>query len=407
MFHFPFYIARRYLFAKKSHKAVNIISLISLFGFAIGTAALIIVLSVFNGFEGLITGMYNQFDTDLKISAVQGKTILINSTQEEYLQQHTDIAAFCKTLEEQALIRYNGKQTTALIKGVTPDYHKVCGIDSLMLQGDFQLNKRDTNGAILGMGLAYTIGAGIKFINSIVVYAPKRIGNISLSNPENSFVTDYFFPTGFFAVYQPEIDNQYMIINLEKAQELFLYNNEISAVEIKLKDNANTAAAQKELQEYFGKNYKVQNRLEQRADLYRMLSMEKWIAFFIVIFILIIAIFNIVGTLSMLIFEKKNDIKTLQSIGADNSLIRKIFYIEGQLIAFVGALLGLTLGIIVCLIQQKFGIIQLGENGQFLMDAYPVIIKGADIILVSISVSIIGSISTYFPIRYITKRFDL
>ena len=407
MFYFPLYIAQRYLFAKKSHKAVNIISLISLFGFSIGTAALIIVLSVFNGFEGLITGMYNQFDTDIKITATQGKTIVIDSIQQDFLKHHPYIESYSQTLEEQALIRYNGRQTTATIKGVTDQYNHICNIDSLMLQGEFKLNKGDTNGAVLGMGLAYTIGAGIKFINSLVVYAPKRIGNISMTNPENSFITDYFFPTGFFAVYQPEIDNQYMLINLEKAQELFLYDNEISAIEIKLNSKANHKTIKKELQNYFGPNYKIQNRLEQRADLYRMLSMEKWIAFFIVIFILIIAIFNIVGTLSMLIFEKKNDIKTLQSIGANNQLIREIFYIEGMLIAFLGALFGLFIGLVTCYLQQRYGFIQLGGGGNFLIDAYPIIIKASDIILVTIAVSIIGTISTYFPIKYITKRFDI
>ncbi len=407
MAHLSFYIAKRYLFAKKSHKAVNIISLISLFGFAIGTAALVIVMSVFNGFESLIAGMYNQFDPDLKISAQKGKTMLIEGDIEDYLAQHPGIADYTKVLEEQALIRYNGKQTTATIKGVDSNYDKVTDIDSLMLKGHFTLKKGDTKGAILGMGLAHQIGAGIKFINALVVYAPKRIGNISMTNPENSFETEYFFPTAFFAIYQPEIDNQYMLIDLKEAQELFLYKNEISAVEIRLNSYKTAFSVKKDLEKYLGKAYKVQNKLEQRMDLYRMLSMEKWIAFFIVVFILIIAVFNIVGTLSMLIIEKKNDIKTLQSIGATNKLIRQVFFTEGRMVAFCGAVLGLVLGLVISLLQQHLGLIKLGGSGQFIIDAYPVVIQPADLLLIFITVTIIGSVATFFPVKYITKRFGL
>lgn len=402
-----FYIARRYLFAKKSHRVVNIISMISMFGFSIGTAALIIVLSVFNGFEGLITSMYNQFDPDIKVSPAQGKTMNIEGDIEAFLAQHSAIADYSKVLEEQALLRYNGKQTTAIIKGVNQHYDKVTGIDSLMLQGEFKLQKGDTNGAVLGMGLAYTLGAGIKFINAIMVYAPKRTGNISLSNPESSFVSDYFFPTGFFATYQPEVDNHYLLISLDKAQALFQYKNEISALELHLKEGVSVKSVKQELENYLGSDYKVENRYEQKADLYRMLSMEKWITFFIVLFILIIAIFNIVGTLSMLIIEKKDDIYTLQSIGAKHKLIRQIFYTEGRLVAFFGAISGLIIGLLVCFLQAQFGFIQLGGSGHFIVDAYPVKVLFSDVFFVFLAVTIIGTLATYFPVKYISKRFEL
>ncbi len=401
------YIARRYLFAQKSHKAVNIISLISLFGFCIGTASLIIVLSVFNGFEGLITDMYNQFDPDLKVIPVASKTFSISTDDEEYLSSNTDIIAFSKVLEEQALIRYNGKQTTGIIKGVSEDYHKVTGVDSLLLHGVFDLSKQDNQGAVVGMGLANTLGIGLKFINTLVIYAPQRLGRLSLSNPENNFTSNYFFPTGLFAVYQPEIDNQYLLIGLKKAQELFQYKEEISSLEIHLSNSANAKEIQKTLSQYFSGRLIVQNRLQQKADLYKMFSMEKWIAFFIVLFILIIAIFNIVGTLSMLIIEKRKDIETLRSIGADAQFIQQIFYTEGRLIAFFGALLGLTLGIVTCLLQQHFGLIQLGASGQYIVDAYPVQLLFKDIVLVFFTVVIIGSISIYFPVKYICKRFGV
>jgi len=401
------YIARRYLFAKKSHRVVNIISMISLFGFCIGTAALVIVLSVFNGFEGLITGMYNQFDPDIKISATKGKTITIDDELENYLTQHPQIANYSEVLEEKALLIYNGKQSTATIKGVTDSYHNVTGIDSLMLQGEFLLKKGDINGAVLGMGLAYKLGAGLKFVNSLVVKAPKRIGQISLANPENSFTSDYFKPTGFFALYQPEIDNNYVLVSLEKAQEIFQYQNEISAIEVHVNRKASIDALKKELQSQLGANYLVQDRFEQKADLYKMLSMEKWMSSIIVIFILIIAIFNIVGTLSMLIIEKSKDIKTLQSIGASNRLIRSIFYTEGSMVAFFGAILGLIIGVVMSLLQQHFGIIGLGASGQYIVDAYPVKLLPLDLVFVFITVTIIGAVSVYFPVKYICKRFEV
>ncbi|MDA3852696.1 MAG: ABC transporter permease, partial [Bacteroidales bacterium] len=389
MTHLPFYIARRYLFAKKSHRVVNIISMISLFGFCIGTAALVIVLSVFNGFEGLITGMYNQFDPDIRISPTKGKTIIIEGEIEEYLAQHPSIASYSPVLEEKALLIYNGKQSTATIKGVSNSYRHVTGIDSLMLQGEFILKTGDTYGAVLGMGLAYKLGAGLKFINSLVVKAPKRIGSISLSNPENSFTSDYFKPTGFFAIYQPEIDMHYVLVDLSKAQDLFQYDNEISAVELHLNAKASIDAVKRDLKAQLGEHFLVQDRFEQKANLYKMLAMEKWMSSIIVIFILIIAVFNIVGTLSMLIIEKGKDIKTLQSIGANNSLIRKIFYTEGSMVAFLGALIGMVLGIVTCLLQQHFGIIRLGSSGQYIVDAYPVELLPIDLAFVFITVIII------------------
>lgn len=381
--------------------------MISLFGFCIGTAALVIVLSVFNGFEGLITGMYNQFDPDIKISPTKGKTILIQGDIENYLAQHPDIASYSPVLEEQALIRYNGKQSTATIKGVTESYRQVTGIDSLMLQGEFRLKTGDTYGAVLGMGLAYKLGAGLKFINTLVVNAPKRIGRISLANPENGFTSDYFKPTGFFAIYQPEIDNQYLLVDLKKAQQLFQYEHEISAVELHLNKNTSVDALKKELKITLGESYLIQDRFEQKADLYKMLSMEKWMSSIIIVFILIIAIFNIVGTLSMLIIEKGKDIKTLQSIGANKQLIRRIFYTEGSMVAFIGAIAGMVLGITICLLQQHWGLISLGSSGQYIVDAYPVELLPIDLIFVFITVIIIGSISVYFPVRYMCKRFEI
>ncbi len=404
---FPFYIAHRYLFAKKTHKVVNIISMISLFGFCIGTAALVIVLSVFNGFEGLITSMYNCFDPELKITPALGKTIVMREETEQFLKQNPKIASYSKVIEEQALLRYNGRQSTAIIKGVSEHYHTVTGIDSLMLEGDFLLKKGDVNGAVIGMGLARTLGLGLEFINALVAYAPKRTGHISISRPENSFISDYFFPTGFFAVFQPEVDNQYVLVEFEKAQKLFQYEDEISSIEIRLQEGASAIAVKQELRHRLGEKFLIKDRFEQKATLYRMLSMEKWMTFFIVIFILIIAIFNIVGTLSMLIIEKKNDIKTLQSIGASNQLIRHIFYTEGSLIAFIGAGLGMLLGTFVCILQQQFGFITLGGSGMYIVDAYPVEVLPTDLILIFITVIAIGSLSIFFPIKYICKRFEI
>ena len=381
--------------------------MISLFGFCLGTAALVIVLSVFNGFEDLITSMYNQFDPDIKISPNYGKSFILEPDIEILLQQNDKIISYSKVIEEQALVRYDGKQSTAIIKGVNEQYAKVNGVDSLFLQGRFDLSKQGNKGAAVGMGLANTLGMGLKFVSSMVIYAPQRSQRISLTHPEQNFKWDYFFPTGFFAVYQPEIDNQYIIIDLAQAQTLFQYHDEVNAIELHLTDGAKVKEVQEELQTIFNEDYKVLNRLEQKADLYKMFSMEKWISFFVVVFILIIAIFNIVGTLSMLILEKRKDIETLLSIGADAKFIRRVFYFEGQMIAFFGACFGLILGILACWLQQRFGIITLGASGQFLIDAYPVNILLQDIALIFVTVVIIGSISIYFPVNYICKRFNL
>ena len=403
----PFHIARRYVFARKSHKAVNIISMISLFGFCIGTAALIIVLSVFNGFKGMVTDMYSQFDPDLKVVPTVGKSFVLQDDIEAYLQHSPNVQSYSKVLQEQALVRYDGKQTTAIIKGVSEQYAAVNGIDSLFLEGVYNIKKQHNKGAAIGMGLANTLGMGLKFVSSLIIDAPQRTRRISLSNPEHNFKSDYFFPTGFFAVYQPEIDNQYIIIDLAQAQNLFQYEKQISALEIHVSAEAKLLEVQRELQNLLSDDYKVLTRLQQKADLYKMFSMEKWISFFVVLFILIIAIFNIVGTLSMLILEKKKDIQTLLSIGADARFVRKIFYYEGLLIALFGACLGIIFGVFACWLQQQYGIIQLGTNGHFLIDAYPVKVLSRDIILVFSTVAVIGSVSVYFPVNFICKRFNI
>lgn len=403
----PFNIARRYLFAKKSHKVVNIISAISLLGFCIGTAALVIVLSVFNGFETIITGSYNQFDADLEISPRMGKTMVLSDELASTLNANPNIVAYAEVLEEQALFRYNGKQCTGTVKGVSDNYTQVTGIDSLITQGKFALQKGDIGGAVLGRRLAHTLGAGVRFVNSLVIYAPKRTGKISLSNPESSFITNYFFPTGFFAVHQPEIDNQYVILELKKAQELFQYENEVSAIEIRLSSSEATDKTKAKLKKTLGDDYYILDKFEQKEDLYKMLSMEKWMTFFIIIFILIVAIFNIVGTLSMLIIEKKSDIKTLQSMGASQQFIEKIFISEGRMVAFIGAGLGMAIGVLTCLAQQYFGFISLGSTGQYIVSAYPVEVLPTDLLLIFISVFAIGSVAIHFPVKYICKRFEI
>ncbi len=381
--------------------------MISVFGYCIGAAALIIVLSVFNGIEDLFTGIYNQFDPDIMISPTKGKTFVLNEELTEYLNQNPDIIAYSKVLEEQVLLRYNGKESSAKLKGVSDSYSKVNGIDSLMYRGNFVLTKGDTNGAVMGMGLAYTVGAGLKFINALVVYAPKRIGNISLASPQTGFSSTYYFPTGFFVFGEAEVDNEYMIVGLKTVQDLFQYQDEISSIEIKLQNYENRNLVKKQLKDKFGNNFTIKDRYEQNIDFYRMQSMEKWISSLIAIFILIIAIFNIIATLSMLILEKKNDISTLQSIGADKTLIREIFNIEGGLIAFFGGISGIIVGLIACFLQQQFGIIKMGSGGQFIVDAYPIIISPYDILFTFVVVIVVGIVSVYLSVNHICKRFKL
>jgi lipoprotein-releasing system permease protein len=400
---FPFYIARRYLFAKKSHNAINIISSISVTGVAVGTLALIVVLSVFNGFDKLIKSLFNSFDPDLLITLAEGKTFEPDSLMIETLRKTEGVYVVAEVLEENALITYNHKQHIATIKGVCDNYPRITGLDTMIIDGRFVLFEKNQPYALVGQGVAYYLSVGLHFINPLVIHVPRKGRQVSL-NPETAFTKRHIFPSGIFTVEQ-EIDDKYVIVPLSFARELASADDEITALEIKIKPNARIKDVQSKIQLLLGESFIVKNRYQQKELFYRIMKYEKWAIFIILSFILAVASFNVIGSLTMLILEKKDDIDTLRSMGAESSLIRLIFLFEGWMISFGGALAGLALGLLICWVQIQFGIVRLGGGGSFIIDAYPVDVRAGDVFSVLLIVLAIGFLAAWYPVRNMSKKY--
>lgn len=400
---FSLRIARRYLFSKKSHNAINIISGISASGVAIGTMALVCVLSVFNGFETLISDMFSAFDPDLKITLTQGKTFDVNSKEFSEIRKLKSVAYFTEVIEENALLRFKDKQMPATIKGVSDDFEKMTRIDSIMYDGKFQLYDGAFERAVPGIGVASILGLGAHFIDPLYIYAPKRTTNINLLRPENSFNQLGTFVSGIFAVQQLQYDDHYVLVSIGLARELFEYDrNTVSAVELKLAGGADSDNVQKQIQTIVGDRFQVKNRYQQQESFFKIMKIEKWITYLILCFILLIASFNIIGSLSMLIIDKKADIMTLRNLGADNQTIKRIFLFEGWMISAVGAIVGIALGAGLCLLQETFGFLKLGSG--YVVEAYPVVTNLMDMLLVFVTVIIMGFLAAYYPVRYIKTK---
>jgi len=392
------------LISKKSRNAINIISFISIFGVAIGTAALIIVLSVFNGFDNLIESMYNSFDPDLKISIAEGKTFNSNNSNITKIKTLDGVEIFSETLEENALLKYDNNQYFATIKGVDSNFCKISGIDTMIIGGEFMLHDNNNQEyAVVGQGIAGFLSLGLNYINPIIIYVPKRNASISM-NPEKAFNKKYIFPSGVFSI-QQEFDTKYIIVPLDFAKDLLDYKNNISSLELKISPDYNIDDIQNKIQTILGDDFVVKNRFQQHETFYKIMKSEKWAIFLILTFILIIASFNIIGSLSMLIIDKKNDISTFQSMGANLKSIRKIFLLEGWMISIAGAFVGLIIGYFVCWLQITFGIVKMTGAGSFIINTYPVAINYIDIIIIFITVLIIGWIAAWFPVKYITKKY--
>ena len=403
---FSFRIARRYLFSKKSHNAINIISGISAGGVAVGTIALVCVLSVFNGFESLISNMFSAFDPDLKITLTHGKTFDVNSKEFSELRKMKSVAVFTEVIEENALLRFRDKQMPATIKGVSDDFERMTRIDSIMYDGKFILYDGAFQRAVAGVGVAGTLGLGAHFIDPLYIYAPRRTSKINLLRPENSFNQIGTFVSGIFSVKQLQYDDHYVLVSISLARDLFEYpKTTVSAVELKLANGSDQVNVQKQIKTLLGEKFQVKNRYEQQESFFKIMKIEKWITYLILCFILLIASFNIIGSLSMLIIDKKADILTLRNLGADNQLIKRIFLFEGWLISGVGALVGIGLGALLCLLQQYFGLLRLGTG--YVVDAYPVVTNVIDIFLVFGTVLIMGFLAAYYPVRYIRTKENL
>ena len=403
---FPFFIASRYLFAKKSHNVINVISAISVAGIMLASFALICTLSVFNGFHNLVESLFKDFDPEIKVVPAGMK--FFNKDDERILKASSldfiEMSTF--TLEEQALISFKSKQEIVMIKGVEDTYRDLVNIENLLKgNGIFMLKDEVCNYGIMGIGLMNRLNCGINPSYPLRIYVPKKDGKINMTNPAVSFnQADIFSPGVIFRVEQEKYDDNYVIISLELAQQLTDRENEASALEIKTKEGTSLRKAIRNLKSVLGPDFDVQDRIRQQQDIFKVFKLEKFISYLFLTFILLIACFNIIGSLIMLIVEKQQDAGLLESMGASKKTIERIFITNGVLISLIGAVSGLVLGVIAVLLQQKYGFISLGSQGNFIVDAYPVSIQIKDIILVLVTVLVVSFLSVR-PIGPIARRF--
>lgn len=397
-----FYIARRYLISKKSVNVINIISGISVAGVTVGTFALIVILSVFNGLETTIKSMFSSFDPDIKITATIGKSFELSEGNFNTIRQMPEVESVTPVIEEQAMLGYGDRLFFATIKGVPVDYEATAKLDSnFITSGEFILEADRVPYAVVGQGVAYYLSVGLNFLDAINIYTLKK-GTRGRPDITNAFIHSTIYASGIFAN-QQEIDSKYVLVPFGFAAELFQMNDRVSAVEIGLKPGFPENEVKAEIASVLGEKFSVKTQFEQHELFYRVMESEKWAIFLILGFILIIASFNILGSLSMLIIDKKADIAILQSMGANQQLIRTIFLFEGWLISLSGAVFGLITGVLICWIQIEFGLLKIpGNEGAFIFSAYPVEIRITDLLAVFLLVSGIGFLAAWYPIRFIS-----
>ncbi len=392
--------ATRYFRARKSTTAINIIAWVSMSAIAVGTAALITVLSVFNGFTGLVKSLYSSFYPDLRVVPVTGKTFMLTPEQLKQIATVPGVAHISATVEEKAVVinGENKKQTIAVIKGVDNNFTQVAKVQDKMVTGEYAL--RDSSGPLAVMGLGVEMGLGVNVERSRVplsIYMPRRDeAAFSAVMPDQSVVSGTVFPAGSFAI-QQEFDSKYVLVDIKFLRNLLdMQPGELTAVEIALQKGAREGSVQSALEDLLGEGIKVQTRVQQHATIYNVMQVEKWVTYVFLSFILVIAAFNMIGSLSMLVIEKQKDITILKAMGARSATIRRIFLAEGLLIAGAGSIIGFTLAIIICLVQQHFGLIKLG-GGTFLIDAFPVEMHWNDFVLVAITILVIGTLASWYP----------
>lgn len=397
---FPFYIAKRYLFAKKSHNVINIITLVSVFGVMIGAMALVVILSVFNGFERLILSLFNAFNPDLEISLVEGKTFSMDHFPVEELQNIPGVVLYSEVLDETALITYLDRQHLITMRGVSESFRDITGIDTLLVEGEFILEKGDSDYLILGQGVSYFLDANINdLLNPLTMYIPKKGRTLSLQ-PMQAFNATSNYASGVFGI-QSEFDLEYVLVPIRLARKLLDSDNEVTSIAVHVDKQYNNKKVQDEIEQLIGTDYVVKNRFQQQAFLYKVMRSEKWAIFLILAFILVIAAFNVVGSLTMLVLEKRKDIDILHSLGASKKQIRQVFLLEGVMISLGGALAGIALGAVICWLQIRFGLITIQAEGSFIIDAYPVVMKATDFVLVVITVFFIGLLASVLPVKNI------
>ena len=394
------HIAWRYLWAKKGHNAIQIVSGVSAVAVAVVTAAMICVLSVLNGFGQVVETMFSDFDPDLKVLPAEGKYFSTETPAFDSLRTLSAVSVFSEVVEETALVEYAGKQIPAQLKGVDSCYQQLNHIDSILIEGSFSVFDGAFERTVMGQGLAAQLGVGAFFQSGLHLYAPCRNKKVNLLRPDQSFTSETCFMAGVFAVNQLKYDEHYMLVSIELAQRLFSYApHEVSAVELKLTPTAALKSTQQEVQRILGDRYRVLNRYEQQEDFFRVLRVEKLLTTLLMVFILLIASFNLVGSLTMLIIDKRRDIEILRDLGASSTDIHTVFLYEGWMISALGAVGGVVMGTMLCLVQQHFGIIKLGNGSEYILSAYPVSLQWMDVAGVLMVVLLLGFIAAWIPAR--------
>ena len=390
---FPFFIARRYLFSKKSTNAINVISAISVVGVAVATMALVVTLSVFNGFHDLVATFFTSFDPQLKVVPMKGKTVTADDPVLTQIRQLPQIEVATECVEDQALAIYNGHQSTVMVKGVEDNFDSLTRISEILVgDGEFSLHAAGMDYGILGIQLAEQLHTGYTYDHPLKIYAPRREGQ-------------FYSPGVLFNVKQAKYDKNYIITSIAFARRIFGQQGMVSSLELRLKPGSNFDAVKSEIQRLGGSQFMVRDRFEQQDDTFKIMKIEKFIAYIFLTFILMVACFNIIGSLSMLIIDKKDDVVTLRNLGANDRQIIRIFLFEGRLISAIGAVIGILLGLLLCWLQQQYGLVGLGSTtGNFVIDAYPVSVHPEDILLIFVTVLIVGFLAVWYPVRYFARR---
>ena len=405
---FPFYIARRYLFSKKSTNAINIISGISVLGVAVATMALVVTLSVFNGFSDLVASFFTDFDPQLKLVPVEGKTAPADDPVLSEIKAMPEIYVATECVEDQALAVYNGRQAMVIIKGVEDNFDSLTHIrEKLDGDGTFELHAADIQYGILGRQVIDVLGIGYYYFPlPLKIYAPRREGQLDMSDPADGFIEDELYSPGVvFEIKQSKYDRNYILTSIGFARRLFDQQGMLSSLELRLKQGSDFEAVKERIKQVAGDKYQVMDRYEQQEDTFRIMKIEKLIAYIFLTFILMVACFNIIGSLSMLIIDKKDDVVTLRNLGASDRQITQIFLFEGRLISAIGAIIGIALGLLLCWIQQTYGIISLGSSeGSFVVNAYPVSVHPLDVIIIFLTVLAVGFLAVWYPVHYFSRR---
>lgn len=395
-------IAWRYLFSKKGHNAINIVSGISAAAVAVVTAAMVCVMSVMNGFGTMVEQLFSQFDPDIRVEATTGKSFRVDEAMWHQLCALPSVEALSQTVEETALVYFDDKQMPVQLRGVDTAFSRLTHIDQIMTDGKYMVYDGAFDRAVLGQGLAWQLGIGAHFVQAMHVYAPKRTGKVNMLRPDQSFNRETCFIAGTFAVQQTKYDDALMLVSIDLTRRLLDYDDdEVSALLVQVKPDKSVRQAKRELRSVLGENYMIKDRYEQQEDFFRILRIEKLLTALLLAFILLIATFNIIGALSMLIIDKQRDIAVLSHLGADRKQIQRIFLWEGWLISTLGAAAGLVVGLAICMVQEHFGILKLGTGTEYVMPAYPVSVQCGDVLLIAAIVLILGAIAAYIPARRI------